>query len=86
MRELSNRKILIITVGSPPFVRLKPDIMTKLNKTSFARHAINYWPTEENTGEKNVGEERARRLIMIVQTARTTFLHLRGKTVSLSSI
>lgn len=27
--------------------------------------------------EKNVGEERARRLIMIVQTACTTFLHLR---------
>lgn len=28
---------------------------------------------------KNVGEERVRRLIMIVQTARTIFLHLRGK-------
>lgn len=52
MRELSNRKILIITVDSPPFVRLKPDIMTKLNKTSSARHAINYWPAEESTGKK----------------------------------
>jgi len=29
--------------------------------------------------EKNVREERARRLIMIAQTAYTTLLHLRGE-------
>lgn len=37
-----------------------PDIMTKLNKTSLARHAINYWPAEESERKKNVRERERR--------------------------